>query len=68
MIRDEAAGKKGYTSNSYLDVLGEQTTICYKPGRTPMQDNARIHRAKIIKSCFKDMRQRYLICLHNRRI
>lgn len=54
MTRDEAAAKKGYTANSYLNVLKEQIPICYEPGRTFVQDNARIHTARIITNWFKE--------------
>lgn len=54
MTRDEASPRGGYSANSYIDILDEQMPICYEPGRIFMQDNARIHTAKKVKSWFKD--------------
>jgi DDE superfamily endonuclease len=54
MNRDKEGERNGYTANSYLDILEEQISICYEPGRTFMQDNARIHTAKKVKSWLAD--------------
>ena len=54
MTRDEASPRKGYSANSYLDVLDEQIPIYYEPGRTFIQDNARIHTAKKITDWFTE--------------
>jgi transposase len=54
MNRDKEGEKNGYTANLYLDILEEQIPICYEPGRTFMQDNARIHIAKKVKSWLTD--------------
>jgi DDE superfamily endonuclease len=53
MTRDESL-RGGYSANSYLEVLDEQISICFEPGRIFMQDNARIHTAKKVKSWFED--------------
>jgi len=54
MEKDEGAPKGGYTANSYLTVLREQLPICWEPGMTFMQDNARIHTAGKVKTYLED--------------
>ena len=54
MTRDKEANQKGYSVNSYLDVLNDQMEVCFKPGRTFMHDNASIHTAKKVKDQFKN--------------
>jgi DDE superfamily endonuclease len=54
MTRDEASKRGCYSANLYLDILDKQMPICWKPGRTFMHDNARIHTAKKVKSWFED--------------
>lgn len=54
MERDEEAAKNGFTARSYLHVLQEHMPTIYEPGLIFMQDNARIHTAKIIKQYFQE--------------
>jgi DDE superfamily endonuclease len=54
MTRNESLLRGGYSANLYIDVLDEQIPICFEPGRRFMQDNARIHTAKKVKSWFED--------------
>ena len=54
MQRDEAAKRKGYSANSYLEVLDEHIPTLYEPGLLFMQDNAPIHTARKIKAWFED--------------
>jgi len=48
MERDTKAAKGGYSAESYLKVLEEQIPRIWEPGLIFMQDNAPIHKAKII--------------------
>ena len=48
MERDPNSKKNGYSANSYQLVLNDQIPRVYKPGIAFMQDNVRIHTAKII--------------------
>jgi hypothetical protein len=66
MNRDIAALRGGYSASSYLDVLEEQLPICFEPGRTFIQDNARIHTAKKVKSWLQNNGYLYLIGLPTR--
>jgi transposase len=52
MDRDEAAKKKGYSANSYIDILEDQLPTIWSPGMLFMQDNASIYTAKIVKDWF----------------
>ena len=48
MIRDEKAKKKGYSAESYIHVLEDQLPTIVNDGLILMQDNAPIHKARII--------------------
>ena len=52
--RDPDSKKSGYTVNSYLAVLYKQIPRLWEPGHTFIQDNARIHTAKKVKTWFKE--------------
>jgi DDE superfamily endonuclease len=54
MDRDPDSEKSGYTANSYIAVLNDQMPRIWELSRIFMQDNAKIHTAKIIKKRFKD--------------
>jgi DDE superfamily endonuclease len=54
MTRDEEANRKGYSANSYLNVLNDQIEVCFKPSRTFIHDNASIHTAKKVKDWFEN--------------
>jgi transposase len=54
MERDPKAPKGGYSAESYLKVLEEQIQRVWEPGLIFMQDNAPIHKAKIITKFLKD--------------
>jgi hypothetical protein len=45
MTRDEAAARRGYTAQSYIQALEEELRDGYRPGEWFMQDNAPIHTA-----------------------
>jgi DDE superfamily endonuclease len=49
MERDEESKGGGYSANSYLKVLEQETPNCFIPGRVLMQDNASIHTAKKVQ-------------------
>ena len=53
--RDFEAKKHGYSARSYLDALHDQLPRCWIPGLVFMQDNAKIHTAKVVKEFFKEM-------------
>jgi transposase len=50
---DEEAKRSGYSANSYLDVLERTIESCWEPGRTFMQDNAPIHKARKVMDWFE---------------
>jgi len=50
MERDEDSPKNGYSACSYIKILEEGLLPNYTPGRFFLQDNARIHIAKITKA------------------
>jgi hypothetical protein len=54
MERDPTAERNGYTSASYMEVLEDQMPRCWQPGMTFMQDNARIHTSRAVRSWFED--------------
>jgi transposase len=54
MDRDPDSEKSGYTANSYIAVLNDQMPRIWEPSRISMQDNAKIHTAKIIKKWFEN--------------
>jgi hypothetical protein len=54
MERDPIAERNGYTSASYMEVLEDQMPRCWQPGMTFMQDNARIHTSRAVRSWFED--------------
>jgi hypothetical protein len=45
MTRDEAAARRGYTAQSYIQALGGGLRGSYRPGEWFMQENAPIHTA-----------------------
>ena len=53
MSRDEDARANRYTAVSYLQVLEDQLPTIYEPSHLFMQDNTRIHIAKVIIEYFK---------------
>ena len=53
MERDPYSPRNGYSHKSYLKVLAEGLVPNYEPGRTFLQDNARIHTAKAVKVWFE---------------
>lgn len=53
MERDENAPRGGYTANSYLEALEEGFVQHYQPGQIFQQDNALIHKAKLIREWFE---------------
>ena len=54
MERDPDAPKGGYSAQSYLKVLEDQLPRIWEPGLLYMQDNAPIHKAKLLlNSCEK---------------
>lgn len=55
MDRDDSARAQGYTSASYIDVLGEQIPRIWQPGLTFMQDNAPIHTSRRTMAFIEDM-------------
>jgi hypothetical protein len=54
MPGDPESKRGGVTSAVYLEVLEDQLPTLWEPGLEFMQDNARIHTAKIIKEWFKE--------------
>ena len=54
MERDMSFDKKGYTAASYLAVLEENIPRVYEPGLIFMQDNARIHTARVVRAWFEE--------------
>ena len=54
MQRDEASLQQGYSANSYLAVLDDEIPRCYESDILFIQDNAPIHKAKIVDEWFKD--------------
>jgi hypothetical protein len=54
MDRDASSAREGYSAGSYIHVLDDQLPTIFQPGMTFMQDNASIHRAKIVKDWFSD--------------
>jgi transposase len=55
MPGDPESPRGGVTSAVYLEVLQEQLPTLYDPDLIFMQDNARIHTARIIKNWLTDM-------------
>lgn len=53
MERDPTSARNGYSHRSYLQVLEEGLLPVYEPGKTFLQDNARIHTAKAVKVWFE---------------
>lgn len=51
MSRDEASAGRGYSSQSYLELIRNLLPAIWRPGMESMQDNAPIHTARIIKDC-----------------
>jgi len=49
MERDEDSPRNGYTARSYIKILEEGLLPHYTPGRFFLQDNAKIHVAKVTK-------------------
>lgn len=54
MVRNKETKKKGYSANSYLEVLDEYIPTIYEPGLLFMQDNAPIHTAYKVAAWFRD--------------
>ena len=54
LSRDFEAKKKGYSANSYIEVLDEHLLKIYQTGMTFQQDNAFIHTTKKVKTWFED--------------
>ena len=52
MSRDEASTGRGFSSQSYLELIRDYLPVIWRPGMEFMQDNAPIHTAKIIKNWF----------------
>lgn len=52
MSRDEASTGRGYSSQSYLELIRDYLPAIWRPGMEFMQDNAPIHTARIIKDWF----------------
>ena len=54
MERDLDAPKGGYSAQSYLKVLEDQLPGIWEPGLIYMQDNAPIHKARIITTFLRE--------------
>jgi len=54
MERDPDAPKGGYSAQSYLKVLEDQLPGIWEPGLIYMQDNAPIHKARIITTFLRE--------------
>lgn len=47
MERDNSSARNGFTRQSYIDALKEGLPV-YEPGMTFRQDNAPIHKARVV--------------------
>jgi len=54
MSRDSQSKREEYLANSYIQVLEEVISTCWKPSLIFMQDNAPIHKAGKVKKWFAD--------------
>jgi hypothetical protein len=52
--RDKESPKGGYSARSYLQILDDQIPRVYEPGFQFMQDNAPIHKSKLVAKWFKE--------------
>jgi transposase len=54
MERDPNTERNGYTAQSYIDALAVGLLPTYRTGEGFMQDNARIHKARLTMSLFEE--------------
>ena len=54
MERDKESPKGGYSARSYIQILDDQIPRVYEPGFQFMQDNAPIHKSKLVAKWFKE--------------
>ena len=54
MERDKELPKGGYFAQSYIQILDNQIPQVYEPGFQFMQDNAPIHKSKLMAKWFKE--------------
>ena len=54
LARDFESKKIGYSAQSYITVLENNTPRCWTPGLVFMQDNAPIHTARTVRQWFED--------------
>ena len=55
MTRDPEATRRGYSANSYVQVLEEQVPAIYQIGMNWQQDNASIHTARKVTEFFEHL-------------